>query len=62
LFGRWPLRLVSRPESASPATGSAGAHKLEQADLIQRAFGNDPPASESRLARRLPKDSPSKVQ
>jgi 2-oxoglutarate dehydrogenase E1 component len=37
-LGQWRLRLVSRPESASPATGSAAAHKLEQADLIQRAF------------------------
>ena len=38
LLGQWRLRLVSRPESASPATGSAAAHKLEQAELIQRAF------------------------
>ncbi len=43
LFGRWPLRLVSRPESASPATGSGGAHKLEQAGLVRRAFGDEPP-------------------
>jgi 2-oxoglutarate dehydrogenase E1 component len=41
LFGRWPLRLVSRPESASPATGSGGAHKLEQAGLIRHAFGDE---------------------
>ena len=40
---RYPLRLVSRPESASPATGSAGAHKLEQEQLIRRAFGEDTP-------------------
>jgi len=40
LFGRWPLALVSRPESASPATGSSGAHKIEQAKLIRRAFGD----------------------
>ncbi|MEY4418334.1 MAG: hypothetical protein RIQ88_772, partial [Actinomycetota bacterium] len=31
-------RLVSRPASASPATGSAKTHAAEQADLIQRAF------------------------
>ncbi|HEU5396184.1 MAG TPA: 2-oxoglutarate dehydrogenase E1 component, partial [Verrucomicrobiae bacterium] len=40
LFGRWPFALVSRPESASPATGSSGAHKIEQAKLIRRAFGD----------------------
>ena len=31
-------KLVSRPASASPATGSSKAHAAEQADLIQRAF------------------------
>ncbi len=45
LCGRLPFQLVSRPESASPATGSAGAHKLEQEQLIQRAFGKDPVAA-----------------
>jgi 2-oxoglutarate dehydrogenase E1 component len=44
LFGRMPLQLVSRAESASPATGSAGVHKLQQEQLIQRAFGEDAPA------------------
>ena len=39
LRGHLPLRPVCRPESASPATGSAGAHKLEQEQLMQRAFG-----------------------
>ncbi len=29
---------VSRAASASPATGSGAAHKLEQADLLQQAF------------------------
>ncbi len=33
------LRHVSRPESASPAIGSAALHQLEQADLLQRAIG-----------------------
>jgi 2-oxoglutarate dehydrogenase E1 component len=33
-----PLESVSRPESASPATGSMGAHKIEQARLIERAL------------------------
>ena len=31
-------KLVSRPASASPATGSAKRHAAEQADLIARAF------------------------
>jgi 2-oxoglutarate dehydrogenase E1 component len=32
------LRHVSRPESASPATGSHTVHQREQADLLTRAF------------------------
>ena len=32
------LRHVSRYESASPATGSAALHKLEQQDLLERAL------------------------
>ncbi|MDQ3032612.1 MAG: 2-oxoglutarate dehydrogenase E1 component [Myxococcota bacterium] len=35
---RLPLRCVSRPESASPATGSHKAHALEQQQLIEEAF------------------------
>ncbi len=31
-------KLVSRPASASPATGSAKRHAVEQADLVARAF------------------------
>ena len=38
LLGRWPLMLASRPESASPATGSAASHKLEQARVLAEAF------------------------
>ncbi len=38
IVDRWPLSCVSRPESASPATGSAAAHKMEQAQLIDKAF------------------------
>ncbi|NBC11713.1 MAG: 2-oxoglutarate dehydrogenase E1 component [Planctomycetes bacterium] len=41
LFDRLPLEVVCLPESASPATGSSAAHKLEQDDLIGRAFGGD---------------------
>jgi len=33
------FRNISRPASASPASGSAKRHAAEQADLIQRAFG-----------------------
>jgi 2-oxoglutarate dehydrogenase E1 component len=38
LLGRHPMSGVSRDESASPATGSAHSHKLEQQELIDRAF------------------------
>ncbi len=38
LFDRLPLSVVARPESPSPATGSAASHKLEQARLIDAAF------------------------
>ena len=39
LFGRFPLTVVSRPESATPASGAASAHKLEQERLLLAAFG-----------------------
>ncbi len=35
---RHPLTLISRPESASPATGSLRSHKLEERDLLNQAF------------------------
>ncbi len=35
----YALRHVSRAESASPATGSAALHRLEQEDLLDRAVG-----------------------
>ena len=38
LFGRHPLIGVTRSESASPATGSAASHKMEQELLIEKAF------------------------
>jgi len=38
LGDRHSLRCVSRPESASPATGSAASHKLEQARLVEEAL------------------------
>ncbi len=37
-MGGRPLSGVSRPQSASPATGSANSHKLEQQRLIEAAF------------------------
>jgi 2-oxoglutarate dehydrogenase E1 component len=39
LFGDRPLERVSRPPSASPATGSKTAHDREQCLLIERALG-----------------------
>ncbi|MBI4527546.1 MAG: 2-oxoglutarate dehydrogenase E1 component [Deltaproteobacteria bacterium] len=39
LFNRLPLSVVSRPESASPATGSASVHKQEQEKVLAAAFG-----------------------
>ncbi len=38
LFDRFPFSAISRPASASPATGSAAAHKQEQAQLISQAM------------------------
>jgi 2-oxoglutarate dehydrogenase E1 component len=38
LFGRFPFTGVCRHESASPATGSHSCHKLEQQELLERAF------------------------
>jgi 2-oxoglutarate dehydrogenase E1 component len=47
LNARWPAALgklacVSRPESASPATGSEKSHKYEQQLLMDQAFGEAP--------------------
>ncbi|MEN9580159.1 MAG: 2-oxoglutarate dehydrogenase component [Pseudomonadota bacterium] len=39
VFGRFPLTVVSRAPSSSPATGSASSHRIEQQELIDRAFG-----------------------
>ncbi len=41
LFGTWTMHGITRPESASPATGSHGAHKLEQDRLMEDAFTLD---------------------
>ncbi|HUG82634.1 MAG TPA: 2-oxoglutarate dehydrogenase E1 component, partial [Bryobacterales bacterium] len=39
LLGKWPLRGIHRPESASPATGSHAAHDLEQRKIVDEALG-----------------------
>ena len=41
ILGRFPFTVACRPASASPATGSAHSHRLEQEILIQLAFGNE---------------------
>jgi 2-oxoglutarate dehydrogenase E1 component len=38
--GRWPLSGLARPASASPATGSHNAHKIEQERLLEAAFSH----------------------
>lgn len=38
LLDRYPFRGVCRPESASPATGSATSHKIEQQNILKQAF------------------------
>jgi 2-oxoglutarate dehydrogenase E1 component len=38
LLGKWRMTGVYRAGSASPATGSAGAHKLEQREIVEKAF------------------------
>jgi 2-oxoglutarate dehydrogenase E1 component len=46
LRARFALRrisCVSRPESASPATGSASSHRFEQQLLVEQAFGDTTP-------------------
>ena len=39
LFGRWPFSGITRPASATPATGSHRRHKQEQVEIVSRAFG-----------------------
>lgn len=38
-LGMYPLSVVCRPASASPATGSAHTHRLEEIQLMEAAFG-----------------------
>mgnify|MGYP001241720175 CR=1 FL=1 len=50
LYDRLPLSGVTRPESASPATGSSAAHKLEQQTLIDKALGGSCEEEEAHVA------------
>lgn len=40
MWGRYPLQVACRVESASPATGSKFIHRQEQQALLQQAFGD----------------------
>jgi 2-oxoglutarate dehydrogenase E1 component len=39
LFDRFPFQGMTRPASATPATGSHRQHKQEQKQLLDKAFG-----------------------
>jgi 2-oxoglutarate dehydrogenase E1 component len=39
LASKFKLQRISRAESASPSTGSMRAHKLEERELLNAAFG-----------------------
>ena len=45
VLGRFPLELVARRASASPATGSHTTHKLEQQELIDKALDSSKPGA-----------------
>jgi 2-oxoglutarate dehydrogenase E1 component len=38
LLDHYPYRGICRPEAASPATGSATSHKIEQQNILKQAF------------------------
>ncbi|MEE2826508.1 MAG: 2-oxoglutarate dehydrogenase E1 component [Planctomycetota bacterium] len=40
LSKNWPLQIISRPESASPSTGSKKTHIIEQEELMREALGS----------------------
>jgi 2-oxoglutarate dehydrogenase E1 component len=48
ILGGRRIRTVRRAESASPATGSAKAHRMEQDRLVEMAFSNPSSLGESR--------------
>jgi 2-oxoglutarate dehydrogenase E1 component len=35
---RWPIHYIGRPRRANPAEGSAAWHKVNQAEIVQKAF------------------------
>ncbi|MEM9751785.1 MAG: 2-oxoglutarate dehydrogenase E1 component [Planctomycetota bacterium] len=41
LLHEWDMTRVAREPSSSPATGSRAAHQIEQAELMEQAFGDD---------------------
>jgi 2-oxoglutarate dehydrogenase E1 component len=45
---RLPFSGICRAASASPATGSQAAHRIEQAELLERAFGQEQPTPRPR--------------
>ena len=40
LEDKWKIRAITRPESASPSTGSKKAHNIEEQDLFDEAIGS----------------------
>ena len=42
ICGRMRLTRVTRPESASPATGSKASHEIEQRHVVEGAFSDNP--------------------
>ena len=51
LLGRHPFQGLYRPASSTPATGSASSHKLEQKQLIAKAFGETPQEVEAKVLK-----------
>jgi 2-oxoglutarate dehydrogenase E1 component len=43
VYDRFPFLSISRPESASPATGSSASHRIEQDGIIEQAFNRAVP-------------------
>ncbi len=47
LGDQWEISGITRPESASPSTGSKNAHKMEEQELFNEVMGIEAPASTS---------------
>ena len=41
----WNIQAITRPESASPSTGSKKAHKIEEQELFNEVMGVPTPTS-----------------